>query len=271
MRVLSVTGKGQVTLKRDVLRHLSVQPGEKVSVEKLPDGRIALEAARPAGKISDVFGILKREGAPSLSIEEIGALAAGAGPATGECLSGKAALAASRAKARSAPGRDFPARRCSLPSRHSAPMLGKITQADSTARLSEQRLSITADTNVLVRAITEDDAPQSKIARTTLGKAESVAVTLPALWELVWVLAQGYRISAPEISAAVRRLVNADNVAVDRPAVVAGLALLDSGRDFADGVIAYAGRWLGAEAFVSFEKEAVRLLEQQGQAARLLG
>ena len=77
MSLLSVTAKGQVTLKRDVLRHLSVKPGEKISVEKLPDGRIALEAARPAGKISDIFDILKREDGPSLSIEEIGALAAG--------------------------------------------------------------------------------------------------------------------------------------------------------------------------------------------------
>jgi predicted nucleic-acid-binding protein len=131
-------------------------------------------------------------------------------------------------------------------------------------------MKITADTNVFVRAMTGDDARQSKIAQATLGEAESVAVTLPALCELVWVLAQGYRIPIPEIAAAVRRLVNADNVAVDRPAVAAGLAQLDAGGDFADGVIAHAGRWLGAEAFVSFDKKAVRLLAQQGQAARLL-
>jgi predicted nucleic-acid-binding protein len=118
--------------------------------------------------------------------------------------------------------------------------------------------------------MTGDDARQSEVARATLAEAESVAVTIPALCELVWVLAQGYRIPAPEIASAVRRLMNAGNVAVDRPAVTAGLALLDAGGDFADGVIAHAGRWLGAEAFVSFDKKAVRLLEQQGQAARLL-
>ena len=131
-------------------------------------------------------------------------------------------------------------------------------------------MRITADTNVLVRAMTGDDARQSEVARATLAEAESVAVTIPALCELVWVLAQGYRIPASEIASAVRRLMNAGNVAVDRPAVTAGLVLLDAGGDFADGVIAYAGRWLGAEAFVSFDKKAVRLLEQQGQAARLL-
>jgi predicted nucleic-acid-binding protein len=46
--------------------------------------------------------------------------------------------------------------------------------------------------------------------------------------------------------------------------------MLDAGGDFADGVIAYEGRWLGAETFVSFDKKAVEMLAAQGQAARLL-
>lgn len=61
------------------------------------------------------------------------------------------------------------------------------------------------------------------------------------------------------------------NIAVNRPAVEAGLIVLEAGGDFADGVIAYDGRWLGGETFVSFDKKAVRLLTAQGQAARLLG
>jgi predicted nucleic-acid-binding protein len=48
------------------------------------------------------------------------------------------------------------------------------------------------------------------------------------------------------------------------------LALLDAGGDFADGVIAYEGKWLGAETFVSFDKKAVEMLRSQGVAARLL-
>jgi len=71
MSKLTVTAKGQVTLRKDVLKHLGVQPGEKIAVEKLPDGRIELKAERAAGKISDVFNFLKRENGPSLSIEEI--------------------------------------------------------------------------------------------------------------------------------------------------------------------------------------------------------
>ena len=50
-----------------------------------------------------------------------------------------------------------------------------------------------------------------------------------------------------------------------------GLALLKAGGDFADGVIAYEGSWLGAEAFVSFDRQAVELLAANGRAARLLG
>jgi predicted nucleic-acid-binding protein len=48
------------------------------------------------------------------------------------------------------------------------------------------------------------------------------------------------------------------------------LAVLDKGGDFADGAIAYEGRWLGGEEFVSFDKEAVSLLQSQGKRARLL-
>jgi len=71
MSKLTVTAKGQVTLRKDLLEHLGVRPGEKVSVEKLPDGRIELRAARPTGKMSDAFDMLKRKGGPSLAIEEM--------------------------------------------------------------------------------------------------------------------------------------------------------------------------------------------------------
>ncbi len=75
MTILTVTAKGQVTLKRDVLRHLRVEPGGKITVEKLPGGGVALAAARPAGSIADIFGLLRRPDAPALSIEAMNALA----------------------------------------------------------------------------------------------------------------------------------------------------------------------------------------------------
>lgn len=131
-------------------------------------------------------------------------------------------------------------------------------------------MKITADTNVLVRAITRDNARQSKVAEEELANADVVALALPALCELVWVLSSGYKIPSVEIAEAIRRLMNSGNVVANRPAVEAGLALMDAGGDFADGVIAYEGNWLGADIFVSFDKKAVKLLEAQGEAVRLL-
>ena len=131
-------------------------------------------------------------------------------------------------------------------------------------------MKITADTNVLVRAITGDDEQQSKVAQAELAKAEMVALALPALCELVWVLSRGYKIPSAEIVETIRRLMNAANVVVNRPAAEAGLALLEAGGDFADGVIAYEGSWLGAETLVSFDKKAVKLMKARGESARLL-
>lgn len=131
-------------------------------------------------------------------------------------------------------------------------------------------MKVTADTNVLVRAVTEDHAQQSKTAQMALRKADVVALPIPALCELVWVLSQGYKISSDDIAETIRRLMNGANVVVNRPAAEAGLALLDAGGDFADGAIAYEGNWLGADTFVSFDKRAVKLMEAQGQSARLL-
>jgi bifunctional DNA-binding transcriptional regulator/antitoxin component of YhaV-PrlF toxin-antitoxin module len=76
MGTLTVTAKGQVTLRKDLLDHLGVRPGEKITVDKLPGGRVEVKAARPTGKISDAFGFLKRDKGPTLSIDEIGRIAA---------------------------------------------------------------------------------------------------------------------------------------------------------------------------------------------------
>ena len=97
-----------------------------------------------------------------------------------------------------------------------------------------------------------------------------VALPLPVLCELVWVLSQGYKIPTMEVGEVIQRLINSVNVVANRPAVEAGLALLVLGGDFADGVIAYEGSWLGGETFVSFDRKAVKLIEAQGESARLL-
>jgi predicted nucleic-acid-binding protein len=131
-------------------------------------------------------------------------------------------------------------------------------------------MKITADTNVLVRAAVQDDAHQARQAAKVLQQADLVAVPVPVVCELVWVLRRGYKKSVPDISAAIRCLMKSANVVMDRPAIEAGLTVLDAGGDFADGVIAYEGEWLGGEEFVSFDANAVSVLRAKGGRARLL-
>jgi bifunctional DNA-binding transcriptional regulator/antitoxin component of YhaV-PrlF toxin-antitoxin module len=71
MRTLTVTAKGQVTLRKELLDHLGIEPGQKISVEKLADGGLSVHAERKTGQISDLVGMLKRPGQPCLSIDEI--------------------------------------------------------------------------------------------------------------------------------------------------------------------------------------------------------
>jgi predicted nucleic-acid-binding protein len=131
-------------------------------------------------------------------------------------------------------------------------------------------MRVTVDTNVLVRAVVRDDEKQAIVAARLLKRAELIAVPLPCLCEFVWVLRRLYEFERTDISTAIRALIDAINVSVDRPAVEAGLAVLDAGGDFADGLIAHEGIWLGGETFVSFDKTAVSLIAQQGLRARVL-
>jgi predicted nucleic-acid-binding protein len=136
--------------------------------------------------------------------------------------------------------------------------------------VGEAKMKITADTNVLVRTTVQDDPHQARQAAKALREADLVAVAIPVLCEFVWVLRRGYKKSVSDVSDAIHRLMKSANVAMNRPAVEAGLSSLDAGGDFADGVIAYEGKWLGGEEFVSFDSKAVSVLETQGTRARLL-
>lgn len=129
-------------------------------------------------------------------------------------------------------------------------------------------MKITADTNVLVRAAVQDDPRQARLAAKVLHESDLVAVPLPALCEFVWVLRRGYKKSVSDVSDAIHQLMNSANVVMNRPAVEVGLRVLQDGGDFADGVIAYEGDWLGADEFVSFDSKAVSVL--QSTQARLL-
>jgi predicted nucleic-acid-binding protein len=87
---------------------------------------------------------------------------------------------------------------------------------------------------------------------------------------MVWVLIRGYRYTPEQVAHAIRILLQVGQVVCNTPAVLAGLALLQSGGDFADGVIAFEGELMGGQEFVTFDKAAAKLLKQQKRKVRLL-
>lgn len=132
-------------------------------------------------------------------------------------------------------------------------------------------MKVTLDTNVLVRLATQDDPAQAALALRVLQKATLIAVPTIALCEMVWVLLRGYRYTPTQVAHALRTLLQVRQVVCHKPTVLAGLAQLDMGGDFADGVIAAEGELLGGTEFVSFDQQAIQLLKAQKRKARLLG
>ena len=129
-------------------------------------------------------------------------------------------------------------------------------------------MNVIADTNLILRAAIRDDPAQHAAAVQMLRTATTVSVPTQALCEFVWVLARSYKRSQAEIIRALQRLLAAEKVRVDREAVAAGLAFLEAGADFADGVIAHEGQTMGGEVFVSFDARAVKAAASAGFAAR---
>ncbi|MGC8537308.1 MAG: AbrB/MazE/SpoVT family DNA-binding domain-containing protein [Rhizomicrobium sp.] len=76
MPKLTVTARGQVTLRKDILQHLGIRPGDKIELDLLPDGRGVLKAARPAGAIASFIGLLAGRSQKVATIEEINEAAA---------------------------------------------------------------------------------------------------------------------------------------------------------------------------------------------------
>ena len=131
-------------------------------------------------------------------------------------------------------------------------------------------MSITVDTKLLVRAAIRDDIRQAASAERILAESDRVAIGISCLCEFAWVLSRAYKHRPDAIAATIRRVVDEPTAIVDRPAVEAGLAMLDAGGDFADGVIAFEGRRMGGVVFVSFDRKAVALVTETGGEARLL-
>jgi bifunctional DNA-binding transcriptional regulator/antitoxin component of YhaV-PrlF toxin-antitoxin module len=74
MATLTVTARGQVTLRKEYLQHLGVRPGEKIEIELLPGAEFRGRAVRKKGNISDFAGCLKgKTNGAKLTIEEMNA------------------------------------------------------------------------------------------------------------------------------------------------------------------------------------------------------
>ena len=131
-------------------------------------------------------------------------------------------------------------------------------------------MSLTIDANVLVRIIVEDNVEEALVARNQVADAQSVIVPLVALCETLWVLNSIYKLRRPERVSVVKELLRTRKIVLDRPAVEAGLVVLEAGGDFADGVIAFDGARLGGETFVTFDRCAADLLRKSGHDCRLL-
>lgn len=133
--------------------------------------------------------------------------------------------------------------------------------------MGRRGVRITADTNVLLRAVLQDDKEQASAAQALLLCATVISVPVPVFCELAWVLKRGYGRKVDEIAVAIEAICEIDAVVTDLPAVEAGLTLLRAGGDFADGVIAHQGEGLGGSVFASFDRSANALLKRNGAAA----
>ncbi|HHW4669393.1 MAG TPA: AbrB/MazE/SpoVT family DNA-binding domain-containing protein [Xylella fastidiosa subsp. multiplex] len=84
MSTLTVTARGQVTFRKEVLQHLGIKPGERIELDLLPNGRAELKATQPKGSFQELRGFLKgKTNGARLSIEEINDAIAEAGTLAG--------------------------------------------------------------------------------------------------------------------------------------------------------------------------------------------
>jgi len=73
---LRVTRKGQLTLRKELLQHLGIQPGQRVDVEVLPGGRLELHAERATGDINRFIGLLAGRSSHIASLDQLNSAAA---------------------------------------------------------------------------------------------------------------------------------------------------------------------------------------------------
>jgi len=128
-------------------------------------------------------------------------------------------------------------------------------------------MRVTVDTNILVRAFTNDDPEQAALARAVLDGATLAVIPIPVLCEFSWVLSRSFKIAPAQIAEVIDQIVDSETILTDIPAVEAGLEMMRNGGHFADGAIAAQGLASGGAVFTSFDKRAVDLWRKQGGQA----
>lgn len=127
------------------------------------------------------------------------------------------------------------------------------------------------DTNVLIRYLAQDDQEQAALATALIEGLSAEApgfVTTVALVETVWVMAKAYGMSRTDIAAVVEGLLRSRELLIEDAEThyMALGAFRDGPIDYADAVIAEAGRRAGCSETVTFDRRAAA-----GGRMRLLG
>ncbi|HWK13700.1 MAG TPA: type II toxin-antitoxin system VapC family toxin [Rhizobiaceae bacterium] len=121
------------------------------------------------------------------------------------------------------------------------------------------------DTNILLRAVLDDDPVQSTVARRllrSLGEDGPGFVNIVVLMEFFWVLRSRYRLPQARLAEAIRNLLEAEHIEFESLAVAGkALAVYEAGiADFPDAVIAMRNSELGADKTYTFDTGAARSL-----------
>lgn len=68
---LTVTAKGQVTFRKELLKELGVRPGDRIVVETVAPGRVEMRAATSGGGLDGFIGYFDNPENIHLTIEEM--------------------------------------------------------------------------------------------------------------------------------------------------------------------------------------------------------
>jgi predicted nucleic-acid-binding protein len=136
-------------------------------------------------------------------------------------------------------------------------------------------MKVIIDTNILLRYVIEieSDKKQTESVVLLFDKADEIIIPIHVFCELIWVLRKLYKFNYKKLILMLREFANGNKqIIINEDEFEAGLKMMELGGDFADGVNAYTGRLMtrGVAVFASFDKQAVRLLGEQGIATMLL-